>query len=163
MIGDFAWLAIVSGACVTNILAQLFWLYAFRRGGLFPSLFAGFAIGGLVLISLSVLFRDHSIFWHALNFAIYACFVSTYFHWNNMGETGRRVRLMIELAATPDGLTRAELMARYGHKEIVDRRIDRMLKSQQICQTGSRFHMENLSFLAMARIVWFFKLLLNIR
>jgi hypothetical protein len=163
MIGNFAWLAIVSGACAVNMVALIVWFRAFRASGLYRAMLAGFVLGTATLIISSIPFIDRSIFWHALNLTIYLSFSGTYFHWCNMGETARRIRLITELGASQDGMTRIELLARYSGKEIVDRRLERMVESQQLRQIGQRYQMDNGSFLVMARVVALFKLLLDIK
>jgi hypothetical protein len=162
MIADFAWLLVVAGACAVNMAGHILWFRTFPEGGMFRAMLSGFVAGSIGFGFLSSAFFDHSGWWHLLNLAIYACFSYAYFHWNNMGETGRRVRLMIELRTAPEGLTRAELLARYGNHEIINRRLDRMIGSHQIYQVGTRFRLGNQSFLAMARIVALFKRLLDV-
>lgn len=162
MIGDLRWIAVVGAACATNIAADVAWFRAFPAGGVFRAMLMGFVSGGVILAALSVGFGMSSFWWHFLNVAIYACFSYAFFHWNNMGETGRRVRLLIELRAAPEGLTRAELFTRYGHREIIERRLNRMLESRQIREMDGRYRLDNQSFLAMARIVRVFKRLLDV-
>jgi hypothetical protein len=162
MIADFAWLVVVASACAINMAGHILWFRSFPDGGMFRAMLAGFLVGSIGFALLSAAFFDRSGWWHLLNLAIYACFSYAYFHWNNMGETGRRVRLMIELRAAPEGLTRAELLHRYGNREIIDRRLGRMMGSGQIHLIGTHFHLGNQSFLAMARIVALFKRLLDV-
>lgn len=163
MIGNFAWLAVNTAACAVNIVGLILWFRAFRAGGLYRAMLAGFLLGGVTLIISSIPFIGRSVFWHALNITVYLSFSGAYFHWCNMGETARRIRLVTELGASRDGMTRAELLARYSGKEIIDRRLDRMVESQQLRQIGQRYQMGNGSFLAMARVVALFKRLLNIK
>ncbi len=157
----FAWLLVTAGASAANMICHVLWFRAFPAGGMFRAMLAGLIGGSIALVILSAVFIDQSAWWHLLNLVIYGCFSNAYFHWNNMGETARRVRLMIELLAAPTGLTRAELINRYGSREIIDRRLGRMLESRQIREVGSRLRLGNASFLAMARIVGLFKRLLG--
>lgn len=62
-----------------------------------------------------------------------------YFHFVNLGETGRRVRLLRELDAAPDGLTIDELLARYDARRIVDARLGRLLRSGQLVLADGRY------------------------
>jgi len=83
----------------------------------------------------------------------YACACYVFVHFNNMGETARRVRLVRELAAAPSGLTEPELVARYGAREMIDRRLERLVDSRQIRRDGGRLTIANPSVLWMARLI----------
>src|SRR5215472_13565550 len=136
MLSGFWWLPVVVVACVGDVIAQITWLRCFPAGGIYRSMVCGFIVGAAVLIALSLVWRDRPIGAHLADLGMYVCFAYVYFHWNNMGETGRRVRLLIELANAPAGLTRRQLLARYSAKEIVDRRISRLLESSQVVASG---------------------------
>jgi len=90
--------------------------------------------------------------------ATYACACYALFHLHNMGETARRVRLVRELAAAPDGLVEAELIARYGAREMMDRRFARLVEAGQIRRDGARVTIANRSVLWMARLIGVAKL-----
>ena len=62
----------------------------------------------------------------------------SYFHFFNMSETGRRVRLLLELSGSPQGLTAAELLGRYGPKAIVELRAKRLLRSGHLVERDGR-------------------------
>lgn len=59
-------------------------------------------------------------------------FVYNFFHLLNLRETGRRVRLITELSTSP--LSRGSLEERYSIKELVDRRIDRLIVAGRIVE-----------------------------
>lgn len=162
MLSGFWWLPVVVVACVGDVIAQIAWLRCFQAGGIYRSMVAGFIAGAALLIASSLVWHDRSIGAHVADFGMYVCFAYIYFHWNNMGETGRRVRLLIELANAPAGLTRRQLLARYGAKEIVDRRISRLLESRQVIASGSRLRLGNPSVLAMTRLIGLVKRILRI-
>jgi hypothetical protein len=161
-IGDFSWLGVVIFSCGVNTAVTVICFRLYSSGGMFRALLAGFLAGCAALLAASWVFHGQSVWGHLSNVVVYICFSYVFFHWNNMGETGRRVRLAIELRNAPDGLTRAELVARYGHREIVDRRLGRLIESRQIEEIGSRYHVRNLSVLAMARIIALLKLVLKV-
>lgn len=162
MLSVFWWLPVVVVACVGDVVAQIAWLRCFPAGGIYRSMVAGFVAGAALLIAGSLVWRARPIGAHLADFGMYVCFAYIYFHWNNMGETGRRVRLLIELANAPAGLTRRQLLARYSAKEIVDRRVSRLLESNQVVASGSRLTLGNPSVLAMTRIIGLVKRILRI-
>ncbi len=67
-----------------------------------------------------------------------------------MGETARRIRILTELADAGNGLSLGEILGRYGSKDIIDRRLARLINSGQIrCENG-RCYTGNVTVLAMA-------------
>src|SRR3989338_6489355 len=62
----------------------------------------------------------------------YLALAYTYFHFVNMGETARRVRILIEMNRFPDGLDREEIHFLYNAREMIDRRIKRLSDTGQI-------------------------------
>lgn len=143
-------------AVAANVAGQIA-VYRLLRaeGRLFKSQIAGTVIGGLVLAlflssapgaapSADVAIAD------AL---LYAVFCYVYFHWNNMGETARRIRMLRELAAAPDGLTFDEMVARYSAREILERRLERLTAAGQITETDGRLVLTSRTVLMSARLV----------
>jgi hypothetical protein len=62
------------------------------------------------------------------------------FGFYNLGESSRRVRLLIELhSAGARGMTRAEILAAYNARMIIAARLHRLLVSGQIVQRGGRY------------------------
>jgi hypothetical protein len=85
------------------------------------------------------------------NAGIYLCFCYVYFHFNNMGETARRIRLLREMASATTPLTCPEILQRYGASEVLGRRMARLLEAGQVVQSGNRLFIANRSASAM---VW---------
>ena len=87
------------------------------------------------------------------NAVVFICVGYGYFHFVNLGETARRVRILWELYESSDGLTYEEILTRYGASEIINRRIDRLTNAGQITQQGGRIYSKGASVLVMARIL----------
>jgi hypothetical protein len=126
------------------------------EGRLFRSQMVGAVAGLAVLVALSVSVRgagaggaDST----TANVLIYLAFCYVYFHWNNMGETARRVRLLRELHDAPQGLTDAELQTRYPAQEIVEHRLRRLIEARQIAERDSRLFLTSTAVLRSARLV----------
>jgi hypothetical protein len=64
----------------------------------------------------------------------------SYFHFFNMSETGRRMRLMIELHLAVDGLTPEELLRRYSAEDVVNVRVARMLSAGHVIERAGRLY-----------------------
>jgi hypothetical protein len=63
-----------------------------------------------------------------------------YFHFINLGETARRVRIVRELLEAGGSLTRTELLARYNADEMIRVRFSRMLKNKQVIERNGRYY-----------------------
>jgi hypothetical protein len=62
------------------------------------------------------------------------------FGFYNLGESARRIRLLIELEAVGErGLSRTELLSLYNARMIVEARLGRMLASGQVIERNGRF------------------------
>jgi len=58
----------------------------------------------------------------------------------NLGESARRIRLLVELRAAGErGLTRAEILAAYNARMIVDARLGRLLAGGQVVERDGRY------------------------
>ncbi len=117
-----------------NCAAQVL---ACRLGcGLLRSIYLGFAAGGAACALIS----GHGADLLAA-LVTYAALGYCYFHFLNLGETARRVRLVRELAeAGPAGLTRRELLARYNAVMMVRARLDRLIKNSQVSERDGRYY-----------------------
>jgi hypothetical protein len=89
----------------------------------------------------------------------YVALVYAYvFGFFNLGESARRIRLLIELrAAGPQGLTREELLAAYNADMIVRARLARLLSAGQVVQRDGRYHVGSPLMLRLARTLVFLK------
>lgn len=86
-----------------------------------------------------------------LSLGCYAALGYCHFHFVNLGETARRIRLLRELHDAGGALTRAELVARYGAREIVAKRVARLLGTGQVVLRKGRYHVGNPVVLTIAR------------
>ena len=149
-------LMIATLAVIANMAGQIAAYRLLRSAGrLFKSQLAGALIGALVLaglldrgaagrLSADVVTAD------AL---LYASFCYVYFHWNNMGETARRIRMLRELAGAPEGLTFEEMVRRYSAREILERRLERLAAAGQIREADGRLVLTSRTVLLSARLV----------
>lgn len=153
-------------AVLANVTGQILAFRLLRiRGRLFKSQLAGTLTGGLVLVlllhrgsgggaSASAMTADVVV----ADILIYAAFCYVYFHWNNMGETARRIRMLRELAAAPEGLTFQDMVRRYSAREILERRLERLSAAGQISERDGRLVLTSTAILISARLVGLAKL-----
>ncbi len=151
-------------AVLANVAGQIAAYRLLRTSGrLFKSQLVGTLAGGLALALLlqrgpggapATLMTADVI---AADVLVYALFCYVYFHWNNMGETARRIRMLRELAAAPEGLTVQDMVRRYSAREILERRLERLSAAGQIGEDGGRLHLTGSAVLTSARLVSFAK------
>ena len=78
----------------------------------------------------------------------------------NLGESARRIRLLIELdAAGPRGLTRAELLRAYNARTIVEARLARLAAGGEIEERAGRYVVKRRTALVIAHGLSLLKLL----
>ena len=85
-----------------------------------------------------------------LALASFAALGYCHFHFVNLGETARRIRLLRELKIAGGALSHAELVARYGAREVVERRLARLVGTGQIVRRGDRYYAAGSAVAAMA-------------
>ena len=86
------------------------------------------------------------------------CYVIGFF---NIGESARRIRLLIELEhADARGLTLAEVLAVYNARMIVDARLGRLLAGGQIAERDGHYFLTSRVMLGAARGLVLLKILL---
>lgn len=134
-----------------NFAAQA--IYCRRSGRLLKSVYRGFAAGAAACALACGL---NSGLLPAL--VTYGALGYCYFHFINLGETARRIRIVRELAeAGPAGLSAAELLARYNARMMVEARFARLLNNSQVVEKEGRYYVGKPAVLYMARILLFMK------
>jgi len=98
----------------------------------------------------------------ALNLLTYVALGYCYFHFINLGETARRIRILRELRESKDGLTLEEILERYNALEIIKARLQRMQNNKQIVLRLERYFIAKPSLLYIAKTIALLKwVLLN--
>ena len=139
--------------------------------GLLPSVFIGFFCGILCVLTIeAALFGAANLSMAdacgqlLVNTITYAALGYCYFHFINLGETARRIRIIRELKGAETGLTINALLERYNVSEIIDKRLERLINNRQIVFRGGRYYIGNPSMLRISKIIGMFKrVLLNNR
>ena len=89
----------------------------------------------------------------AANVILYGSLGYGYFHFLNLGETARRIRILREIESAPEGLSHQEILQRYSAAAIVERRLGRLLTTGQIVLRDGRYHVARKEVVRMARLV----------
>ena len=80
-----------------------------------------------------------------------------YFHFINLGETARRIRILRELQESKNGLTLEGILKRYNALAIINVRLQRMISNKQIVLQAGRYYIGSPLMLYMAKTLIFFK------
>ena len=147
-----------------NVGIQILSFRWFSGLGLLKSVFLGFGAGMLyVLGSEYFIFTQSSTesmsaFWPDLAANTLTCGVLgyCYFHFINLGETGRRIRIVRELLCA-DGLTLTELLQRYNTSDMVEIRLARLLNNGQIVEQNGKLIIKNQFLLRASQVMVFMK------
>ena len=128
--------------------------------GLLNSLFLGFISGVLLLsilelrISLTGLIpAKETIALFIAHLITYVSMGYCYFHFVNLSETARRIRILRELRDSPEGLDLDQLLARYNARDIIERRIQRLIKNGQIILKNDKYYIAKPVMLLIANIL----------
>lgn len=132
---------------MVNICFQILFFRIFPKIGLLRSLFLGFICG--LLVAGVIGFGAKLI----INIIIYVLWGYCYFHFVNMGQTARRIRILTELKDAPEGLSLRQILERYNAKHIIECRLNRLIDHGQIICKNDRYYIRNPSMLIMARFL----------
>jgi hypothetical protein len=151
----------VLALCV-NVLVQAGLCRRGQRLSLLKTVYVGFAAGATVVplgTGAAWWFGDgrwsDGLALLVLNALTYGALGYGYFHFINLGETARRVRLLRELIEAGGALTEEEVLRRYNGRDILEARLGRLLRAGQVVERGGRFRLGHPTVLRMARgLVW---------
>jgi len=130
-----------------------------RIAPLLRSVYLGFAGGFAALCFFEISARASG--WNiAADAVIYCALAYCHFHFVNMGETARRIRILRELDENRGGLSREEILDRYNAVQIVSARLGRLERSGQIKLKDGRYVSSAGTMTGMAALLDFMKVLL---
>lgn len=133
---DFYHILLVLGCILIDFLNFIIIANIFPSVGLYILQFFSFAIASIFLLCSSFFFYEgfQDLFTDYLNIL---CFAYIFFHFNNMGETARRIRILRELHNVKQMSIQA-LLKNYDSTEQVKLRLQRLLKSNQLKENNGK-------------------------
>lgn len=158
----FSWIHIIIPilGLLINVVIQITSFRLIPKIGLLKSIFLGFGIGAVIVILSEIyivfvaplLLRDFvSIL--IVNMIAYSALGYCYFHFINLGETARRIRILREIYDSGDGLTEREILTKYNAKQIIDVRLSRLLNNGQVLYRNGRYYIGNPTMLFISKII----------
>ena len=146
----------------SNITAQILSYKYLLSRRLLKSEYFGFLCGLIVLAVCQVLANGkpdaEQFSLICTNLIIYFCLSYAYFHFINLGETARRIRLLRELYEAPFGLSREEILKKYNAPEIINIRTSRLLNNGQIILRYGRYYIASPVMLLISKAIVLMKL-----
>lgn len=144
---------------LANVVFQTAWVRLRRQTSVLRSVYAGFLFGAALICGLEPGARGAPATAAELaggllvNLVIYGLLSYDYFHFINLGVTGRRVRLVRELYEAPEGLTLEEILDRYNAKEMVQNRLGRLMRSGQVVLEDGRYRLGSPVMAYISRVI----------
>lgn len=164
---DYMRAAIPIFGLAINVLSQMISFRILPERGLLNSVFLGFFSGFFILFIFEfyIFLQQFALTKESaailiVHLVTYMSLGYCYLHFINLGETARRIRILRELFDAPDGLSLDEILRRYNAQEIIERRLQRLLKNSQIIVKNDIYYIGKPIMLWMARIVVAFKFIL---
>jgi hypothetical protein len=143
---------------MANVIVQVLGFRFVSSLGMLKSVFLGFGAGllCLLLIESSVFAGTQKAAGDfaaaaAANLIIYSALGYCYFHFINLGETARRIRILRELYEAGSGLTLGDIIERYSARDIVRARLQRLLSNGQVVYNNGRYYYGKPAVLMIAR------------
>ena len=151
-----------------NVISQILGFRAIQGLGLLKSIVGGFLVGFIGVLSLQVyiVFASPGAGWGEqgslllTNLIIYGALGYCYFHFANLGETARRIRLVRELDDSEGGLSMEHILERYNSRMIVDVRLGRLINNGQIYVKNERYFVRPSIMLTISRLIILMKQLI---
>lgn len=152
---------------VIDASVQMLSFKTVARLGLLKSEYVGFVAGlfsifliEFYIISTTLIPLIDVIALLIANLITYSSLGYCYFSFVNLGETARRIRILRELYDSKEGLCMKEILERYNSKEIVGKRINRLVNNGQIVYKDGRYYIGSPVMLSIARIIVIMKLII---
>lgn len=147
-------------ALAVNVIIQVASFRIIRKIGLLKSEYLGFFLGIIFLIYMETwvcfqlfLSLGESACIFIVNSLAYCALGYCYFHFINLNETARRIRILTELFYSENGLSQQEVLGVYNAEEIIGRRIKRLVDHGQVIEKNGKYFIGNPAFLLMAKAV----------
>ena len=152
---------------LVNTLVQILVYRLIKSVGLLKSVVLGFVIGFATVMACAVAWYQAAMpdvmelmGQSALNLLAYVALGYCYFHFINLGETARRIRILREIQESKNGLTLEGILERYNALSIINVRLQRMISNKQIVLQEGHYYIGNPVMLYMAKTLIFLKWIL---
>lgn len=142
-------IAAISLGIVARMISGRFWLSIFLSIGI--GLMAGFS-----LLAFATIRAQYSagIFDYLYFMLTYGGLSFCFFHFNNLGETSIRFRIIRECLRNNNRIALGNLRSLYGSDQIVELRLKRLLLSKKITIKSDRYFANSILFVIMTKLIY---------
>ena len=151
----------------SNVLIQIISFRYSVHMGLLKSIALGFIAGLLcVMIIESYIFYVLQtelliqLFSFLTNLLIYTALGYGYFSFINLIVSSMRIRILMELYESKDGLSQKEIFMMYNGKEQFENRLNRLTQNGQILHQEGKYYLGETTMLIISKIVSIIKLII---
>ncbi len=153
---------------IANVFVQVFSFRLIPRIGMLKSIISGFTAGFLIVVFCEFYANLHGtarlVDYTAIllvNVIAYSALGYCYFHFINLGETARRIRILREIYDSGEaGLTMHEILQKYNVKEILEKRAGRLQNNKQIILKEGKYFINSPIMFLIAKAIIMQKLVL---
>ena len=129
-----------------------------KKLGLLKTLLIGFIGGFFTVLVIEIVYQIPTKLTtmeiaaqSSLNIISFIALGYCYFHFCNLGETGRRIHIIREIWDNNNSLSMNNLLESYNAKTIIHARLQRMINSKQIFYQDNKYFTKNSPMLYMAK------------
>lgn len=147
-----------------NVMVQVFGFRFHFSSSMLKSIVLGFGIGFMAVLACDLFFFfhdapaiEHIIGISLANLLTYMALGYGYFHFINLGETARRVRILREINDAKGGLSIKGILSRYNGKSILAYRMNRLQNNGQILLEEGKYTIGNPTMLLITKIILLLK------
>ncbi len=145
---DLAFLAVLFAAFLLCFAVQMICTHLVRRVGYVMAWLTGFACGGMGMVAAQVVMlislpdgsRTEGLGLTLANLLIYAAYNYGYFAIIQSGVSSVSTRILLELRDAGKGLTLTELLQHYSARDMLDIRLDRLVRAGQLILKDGRYY-----------------------
>ena len=134
-----------------NVVVQVCASRYISKITLLRSVYLGFAAG--LFVQTCILLPGGDLYLMLADLITYFALGYGYFNFVNLGETARRVRILRELYDAGGSLSPEELLKRYNSRDMIEKRIQRLVNNGQVIYNNGRFYIGTPLVLFMAKAV----------
>ncbi|MBF0319223.1 MAG: hypothetical protein HQL01_05400 [Nitrospirae bacterium] len=135
--------------------------------GLFTSVIVGYFSGLSLVVAIQLYCLLNSSIevidcaaYFAVNVVAYSSMGYGFFVYVCLGETAIRIRMLVELNASANGLSKEEIMQLYGKEKMLAIRLNRLTKGGQLIFKDGRYFIGNRFLLFVSKLIIILKLII---
>lgn len=141
------------------LLIKISKLLTINLSGQYSLLMCMFFLNIPFLGTVFILYK--SLSWTIYSFIVFNCLNYSYFHFFNMSETARRIKILLEIK-TKNAISEEELQESYRYEEMIPRRLERLIAMKQVFQKDEKYYLKGKMLFICAIIIYEWRKILGL-